>query len=79
MRTEIRPDKVNTAVKVNCTLKTDFDKVPRSCFIEKKRRSDGADYIQIDYHLVIENDASGLMKFSLEVDGKEYSAVQASY
>lgn len=72
-------DSDETPVKVNCTLKTDFDKIPRSCFTPKKRRSDGADYIQIDYHLVIQNDASGLMKFSLEVDGEEYSAVQASY
>lgn len=72
-------NKNGTPVKVNCTLKTDFDKLPRSCFIQKKRRSDGADYVQIDYHLVVENDASGLMKFSLEVDGEEYSAVQASY
>lgn len=47
--------------------------------MQKKRRSDGADYVQIDYHLVIENNASALMKFSLEIDGEEYSAVQASY
>jgi hypothetical protein len=66
-------------VKVNCTLKSDLNKVPRSCFVKKTRASDSAEYIEIHYNLQIENNQSGLMKFSLEIDGKEYSAVDATY
>lgn len=66
-------------MKINCTLKSDLNQVPKSCFVKKKRSSDGADYVEIHYNLQIENNQSGLMKFSLEIDGKEYSAVDATY
>jgi hypothetical protein len=66
-------------VKVNCTLKYDLNKVPESCFVRKVRASDSAEYVSISYNLQIENNQSGLMKFSVEIDGKEYSAVDATY
>lgn len=66
-------------MKLNCTLKSDLSKVPKSCFVKKKRASDGAKYIEIHYSLQVENNESGLMKFSIEVDGKEYAAVDATY
>jgi len=66
-------------VKLNCTLKSDFNKVPKTCFVKKTRASDSADYIEIHYNLQIENNQSGLMKFSLDIGGEEYSAVNATY
>lgn len=66
-------------MKINCTLKTDLNLVPRACFVNKKRKSDGASYTEIRYNLQIENNQSGLMKFSLEIGGKEYSGVDATY
>jgi hypothetical protein len=66
-------------VKINCTLKSDLNQVPRSCFVKKTRASDQADYVEIHYNLQIENNQSGLMTFSLEIGGKEYSAVNATY
>jgi hypothetical protein len=66
-------------VELNCTLKSDLNKVPKTCFVKKNRASDSADYIEIHYNLQIENNQSGLMKFSLEVGGEEYSAVTATY
>jgi hypothetical protein len=66
-------------VKINCTLKTDLNKIPKSCFIKRTRASDNCDYVCIYYNLQIENNESGLMKFSLEINGTEYSEVSASY
>jgi hypothetical protein len=66
-------------VKINCTLKSDLNQVPRSCFVKRTRASDQADYVEIHYNLQIENNQSGLMTFSLEIGGKEYSAVNATY
>jgi hypothetical protein len=66
-------------VKINCTLESDLSKVPKSRFVKKTRASDSAEYIEIHYSLQIENNQSGLMKFSLEIGGKEYSAVDATY
>jgi hypothetical protein len=66
-------------VKLNCTLKSDFNKVPKTCFVKKTRASDSADYVEIHYNLQIENNQSGLMKFSLDIGGEEYSAVNATY
>ncbi|KAK4936971.1 hypothetical protein LTR10_022281 [Elasticomyces elasticus] len=66
-------------VKVNCELTTDLNAVPKSLFVKKYRKSDGAPYCELNYKLQVENTQSGLMKYSLEVDGKEYSAVEASY
>ena len=60
-------------------MKTDFNKVPKDCFEKKTRKSDGKLYYEIGYDLKIEINQSGLMKFSLEVDGQEYSAVEASF
>ncbi len=47
--------------------------------MKKTRASDMSQYVEIHYNLQIENNQSGLMKFSLEIDGKEHSAVEATY
>lgn len=47
--------------------------------MKRTRASDQADYVEIHYNLQIENNQSGLMTFSLEIGGKEYSAVNATY
>ncbi|KAF4312264.1 Hsp70 family protein [Botryosphaeria dothidea] len=67
-----------TNVKLNSTLHTDLTKVPKHHFVRKTRKSDGAHYTELCYSLLVEVQ-SGPMKFSLEVDGKEYSAVDADY
>jgi len=66
-------------VRRNCVLKTDLSLVPSRLFIHKKRPSDYADYVELYFDLVIRNDPSGLLKFSLEVDGVEYSCVDTEY
>lgn len=66
-------------VKLNCVLKSDLNKVPKNAFVKRNRPSDGAEYVELHYNLHVENNQSGLMKFSLEINGKEYSAVEASY
>lgn len=48
-------------------------------FKRKHRASDNAPYWQLSYNVQIENNQSGLMKFSLEVGGKEYGSVEATY
>jgi len=48
-------------------------------FKKKFRVSDSAPYWRLSYNLQIENNQSGLMKFSLEVGGKEYGSVEAAY
>ncbi|KAI0125684.1 hypothetical protein BJ170DRAFT_684939 [Xylariales sp. AK1849] len=75
----LAPDHPGDDVKSNVTLNTDLSKVPKKHFRKLNRDSDGAPYSQLDYNLQIENGQSGLMKFSIEVDGKLYAAVDASY
>ncbi|KAF2968060.1 hypothetical protein GQX73_g5510 [Xylaria multiplex] len=65
------------SIKLNCSLRTDLSKVPRSCF--KRKYFDGEPYLEIWFNLLLENLPSGLMKFSIEVEGKEYAAVEATY
>ncbi|KAI0965133.1 Hsp70 family protein-like protein [Xylaria arbuscula] len=64
-------------IKKNCTLTVDLAKVPKSFF--KVREADGKQHSRIRYSLILENLPSGLMKFALEVGGKEYAAVEAKY
>lgn len=66
-------------VRVNCSLVTDLNQVPKSLFIKKIRDVDGAPYSMLVYRLQVESNKSGLMKYSLEIEGKEYSAVDANY
>ncbi|KEZ46799.1 hypothetical protein SAPIO_CDS0097 [Scedosporium apiospermum] len=66
-------------VNINCRLKTDLSQVPKSAFIFQKRPRDGLEYFELHYELQIENNPSGLMKFSLLVNDEEYSAVEATY
>ncbi len=64
-------------VKLNCALVTDLTNVPKSCFQEQVL--DGEQYSMIDYDLLLENLPSGLMKFSIKIDGTEYKAIEATY
>lgn len=64
---------------MNCFMKVNLRHLPESQFTHMKRRSDGAPYVSVVYTLVVENNQSGLMTFSLEADGKEYAAVEAMY
>lgn len=64
-------------LETNCTLKTDLSKVPKELFRRTER--DGGLFSEISYNLLIENLPSGLMKFSIEIGGKEYSAVEVTY
>ncbi|KAH0562067.1 hypothetical protein GP486_003228 [Trichoglossum hirsutum] len=65
-------------VRVSHILNTDLSKVPKSYFIKKARKSDGATYCELHFKLLIEI-RSGPMKFSLEVGDEEYSAVNVDY
>jgi len=47
--------------------------------MKETRASDGAPYSLLAYRLQVESNKSGLMKYSVEIEGKEYSAVDASY
>lgn len=62
-----------------CVLTTDLKRLPWQHFVKRTRASDKVQYRFIEYNLRIENNQSGLMKFSLEVGGKEYSAVEAAF
>ena len=66
-------------VQRNCTLKVNLRDLPASQFTFKKRFSDGAPYVSVYYNLVVENNQSGLMTFSLEAGGKGLSAVETIY
>lgn len=60
-------------------LTTDLSVVPSHYFVSRYRKSDNEPYCELKYGLQIENNQSGLMKFSLIVDGEEYSAVEAKF
>lgn len=61
----------------NCTLTSDLSGVDSGLF-KKKTSVDGKDYVDVFYNLVVTME-SAIMKFSLEVDGKEMGSVQARY
>lgn len=64
--------------KRNCTLVSDLRSVSRRTF-KKVPLWDGTGYgYEIDYNLVVTTEAA-VMKFSLEVDGKEMGSVAAVY
>lgn len=62
---------------INCELETDLSSVPKEYF--QKNVIDGEPFSQITYNLLLENLPSDLMKFSIEVEGVEYSAIEARY
>ncbi|KIW93344.1 uncharacterized protein Z519_05949 [Cladophialophora bantiana CBS 173.52] len=64
---------------LNCVLHTDLNDVPRRLFKKKRRASDGEPYCQLSYDLQVENTESGLLKYSLLIEGEEHSAVETSY
>jgi hypothetical protein len=53
-------------------------KVPKDLFKKKKRSSDGEEYWQLHFKLLV-TIQSGPMVFSLEAGGKEYGQVGAEY
>lgn len=64
-------------IVTNCTLETDLSQIPKRFFV--RRETNGVLFTEITHNIIIENLPSGLMKFSVEVGGQEYSAVQATY
>lgn len=60
-------------------MQTNVSGVPLHFFKQKYRDSDNAPYMHLSYNVQIENNQSGLMKFSLEIGGKEYGSVEAAY
>lgn len=65
-------------VRKNCTLTADLRAIDRSSLVRKKRGANGKYYFLVRYHLVVSL-KSAAMKFSLEIDGKEYGIVAATY
>lgn len=66
-----------TSTKTNCMLIADLRNVDKSLF---KRRVglDRKEYLDVDHDVVVSiNEA--VMKFSLEIGGKEMGAVEANY
>lgn len=75
---EIAPDYPESSVKHNCSLKLDLGIVPRELFKTKKRTSDGQEYLNLDFKLLVKIEGARLV-FAFECDGKEYGAVDAEY
>ncbi|KAG4434043.1 hypothetical protein IFR05_010465 [Cadophora sp. M221] len=66
-----------SATKTNCVLTADLTGVDRAQF-KKTIGADGLPYIDVCYHLVI-TIKPAMMKFSIQVKGKEMGTVNASY
>jgi hypothetical protein len=64
-------------VTVNCVLEADLTGVDRSSF-KKKVGMHGATYWNVEYDLVVTM-MPAMMKFSLEIKGKEMGSVAAKY
>ena len=63
--------------KINCTMKADLSAVDPKHFLHKTDKN-GVEYVDIGYDLVMTLE-SAIMKFSLEIDGKELGSVYAQY
>jgi hypothetical protein len=63
--------------KINCVLTADLRKVDRKLF-KKRAGKDGKTYYDVFYELVV-NIQPAIMKFSMEIAGKELGSVDASY
>jgi hypothetical protein len=64
-------------VKPNCTLSADLRTIDKS-LLQPKTGADGKAYVDVNYDLVVSL-KSALMKFSLEIKGKEFGSVNAKY
>lgn len=71
------PYPVEGVTKTNCILTADLREVDESQLKSIKGR-DGKSYVEIHYDLVV-SVKSAIMKFSLEVNGKEMGCVDAKY
>ena len=63
--------------KVNCVLTADLSGVDRALF-RKKTSLEGKEYFEVHYSLVV-TIMPAVMRFSLEVEGKEMGSVEAKY
>lgn len=63
--------------KTNCVLKSDLRSMDRS-LLREVVGVDGKNYVDVNYSLVVTL-SSAIMKFSLEVKGKEMGSVTAEY
>lgn len=68
---------LSTDTSINCRLVVDLSSIPKESL--KLKELDGDPYCQVTFSLLLENLPSGLMRFSIRIDGKEYSAVEAKY
>lgn len=64
-------------VQTNCTLSADLRTIDRS-LLKKATSGDGRPYLDLNYDLVVSL-KSALMKFSLEIKGKEFGSIVAKY
>ena len=64
--------------KVNCSLTANLTGVDRSFFKRKMKASGLGYYYEVHYNLAVTTQAA-VMKFSLEINGKEMGSVEASY
>lgn len=67
----------SAATELNCNLVTDLRGVNRNRF-PKRVGADGLLYTYVNFDVAITM-VSAVMKFSLELDGREMGAVQANY
>jgi hypothetical protein len=75
----VRPNKYprDNVVKPNCSLTADLRSIDQS-LLHNKTGADGKPYVDVYYDLVVSL-KSALMKFSLEIKGKEFGSVAAKY
>lgn len=73
----VAPIHPGQAVKPNCVLRSDLRNVDRSNFKQRTSRS-GMPCWDVHYYLVV-TISSAVMKFSLEIEGKEIGSVEANY
>jgi hypothetical protein len=67
----------SSTTKVNCVVTSDLRNVDRKHF-EKVDGEDGKTYVKVNFDLVI-TIQTAVMKFSLEIKGKEMGSVNANY
>ncbi|KAF3051457.1 hypothetical protein E8E11_010107 [Didymella keratinophila] len=72
------PEYPDEDVVGNCALTIDLSGVPRSSWKKKSRPSDGVEFYEISFKLLIQVEGARLT-FSFESGGLEYGAVNAEY
>jgi hypothetical protein len=75
----VRPNRwpKENVVLPNCTLSADLRTIDKS-LLKKTTGGDGKTYVDVNYDLVVSL-KSALMKFSLEIKGKEFGSIAAKY